>query len=148
MGRAAALLLAVALGGAPSLAAPAVAAPIGAAAKAAVAGIVGRPNGEEDAVLDMLEEVAPGGIRVFLDAVKGAADTEALADALEAVAAGNASLRAVFEETLAAFVADPRLAPLAAAAGCAGDAASPRNIVRIWCGLPDRGDPYPPPPEP
>jgi hypothetical protein len=43
---------------------------------------------------------------------------------------------------VAAFAADPRLAPIVAASNCSADVASIHSLVRIWCGLPSL-DPYP-----
>ena len=134
-------LAALALLGAAG-AAPTEAATLSAAAKTALAGVAANPTGEEKALLALMEQVAPGSVFALLNAARGAPNTLSLATTLEALTAANPSLLAVFQETVASFVADPRLAPVAASIDCASDAASLHNIVRIWCGL-AAVDPYP-----
>jgi len=74
-------------------------------------------------------------------------DVATLAANVEAYTALNPSLLAVIENAVAAFAADPRLAPAVAATNCSTDVASIHSLVRIWCGLPSL-DPYPVMPDP
>jgi len=111
------------------------AASVNAAARAALSNATGSPNQELTAQFQLMEQVAPGSTLAFLKAVQAASDTSALAVALEALAAGDPTRRAVIQETLAALVTDPRLSRFVAGADCAADAADIRPVVRIWCNL-------------
>lgn len=132
---------ALALLGSASLALPANAVTITASAKSTLASIAATPTAEEKAVAALMEQVAPGSLQALVNAVKTSPDTATLAANVEALAATNPSLQAVFENAVAAFIADPRLAKFVGA-GCPADAANTHSIVRIWCGLPAL-DPYP-----
>jgi hypothetical protein len=74
--------------------------------------------------------------------VRTAPDTAALATNVETYTALNPSLQAAIEDSVAAFIADPRLAAIADSANCTADVASIHSLVRIWCRQPSL-DPYP-----
>jgi hypothetical protein len=133
---------ALALFGAATLATPGDAAVLSTAAKATLVNIVNSPTADEHAVIALLEQVTPGSTQALATMVKTAPDVATLAANVEAYTALNPSLLAVIENAVAAFAADPRLAPAVAATNCSTDVASIHSLVRIWCGLPSL-DPYP-----
>ena len=138
---------ALALLGTAALATPGQAAVISASAKAAFANVANSPTAGEQAIIALLEQVTPGSTQTLVKMVKTSPDVATLATNVEAYTALNPSLLAVIENAVAAFAADPRLAPAVAATNCTADVASIHSLVRIWCGLPSL-DPYPVMPDP
>ena len=137
-----ATVAALALVGSAALALPSHAAVLSPSAKAALASIAANPTPEERAIVKLLEQVTPGGTQTLLQMVKASPDIATLATNVEAYTTLNASLMAVIENAVAAFAADPRLAPVVAASDCSADGASAHTLVQIWCGIPS-ADPYP-----
>jgi hypothetical protein len=135
-------VLALALLGSAALVAPSQAATLTAAAKSTFSNIAASPTPGEQAIVKLLEQVTPGSTQTLVQMVKASPDVATLATKVETYTALNASLMAVIENAVAAFAADPRLAPLVAATDCSADAASLHTLVQIWCGLPSP-DPYP-----
>jgi hypothetical protein len=133
---------ALALLGTAALATPGQAAVISASAKATLASIAANPTADEKAIVTLLEDVAPGSTQALVSLVRTSPDVATLATNVETYTALNPSLQAVIENAVAAFAADPRLAPVVAASNCTADVASIHSLVRIWCGLPSL-DPYP-----
>ena len=133
---------ALALLGSVALATPGEAAVISASAKAVFADIANSPTAGEQTIVALLEKVTPGSTQTLVKMVKTSPDVATLAANVEAYTALNPSLMAVIENAVAAFAADPRLAPAVAATNCSTDVASIHSLVRIWCGLPSL-DPYP-----
>ena len=119
-----------------ALAAPSQAAVLSPAAKATLAKVAASLTPEEQAIVTRLEQVAPGSLLAFVTMVKNSPDTATLAANVEAYTALNPSLLALYENALAAFAADPRLAGLAVPAACTADTANIHSMVRIWCNLP------------
>jgi len=137
-----AAVAALALIGTAALATPGQAATLSASAKATLVNIATNPTADEQSILKLMEQVAPGSTQALANLVRTSPDTATLAANVEAYTALNPSLLAVIENAVAAFAADPRLAPAVAATNCTADVASIHSLVRIWCGLPSL-DPYP-----
>jgi hypothetical protein len=133
---------ALAVLGTAALATPSQAAALSASAKSAFASIAKSPTADENAIIALLEQVTPGSTQTLVGMVRTAPDVGTLATNVEAYTALNPSLQAVIENAVAAFAADPRLAPLVKATDCTADVANIHSLVRIWCGLPAL-DPYP-----
>jgi hypothetical protein len=133
---------ALALLGAAALATPGEAAVISASAKATLASVANAPTADQKAIVALLEQVAPGSTQTLVGMVRTSPDVATLAANVEAYTALNPSLMAAIENAVAAFAADPRLAPIVAATNCSADVASIHSLVRIWCGLPSL-DAYP-----
>jgi hypothetical protein len=133
---------ALALLGAAALATPSDAAVLTASTKATLVNVANGPTANEQAIIKLLEQVTPGSTQTLATMIKTSPDVATLAASVEAYTALNPSLMAVIENAVAAFAADPRLAPIVAATDCSADVASIHSLVRIWCGLPPL-DPYP-----
>jgi hypothetical protein len=132
----------LALLGTAALATPSQAAVISASAKSAFASVAANPTADQKAIVALLEQVTPGSTQTLVGMVRTSPDVATLAANVETYTALNPSLLAVIEDAVAAFAADPRLAPAVAATNCAADVASIHSLVRIWCGQPSL-DPYP-----
>jgi hypothetical protein len=133
--------VALALFGSAAAALPSQAATLTPTEKSILSNIAANPTPGERAIVKLLEQVTPGSTQTLVQMVKASPDIAALATSVEAYTALNPSLMAVIENGIAAFAADPRLAPLVAASDCSADATSLHTIVQIWCGLPSP-DPY------
>ena len=119
-----------------TLAVPSHAAKLPANVRSAIAKVANSPTPAEQVIITRLEQVAPGSTQALASMVLNAPDTQTLAANVEAYTALNPSLLALYENALAAFAADSRLASLVAATNCSADTANIHSMVRIWCGLP------------